>query len=133
MSVELDVVRSIYEDWERGDFGSLEWAHPDIELVAIGGPDPGRRIGATAVRQAWRDFLSAWRDYRVFAEDYRELGDGRVLVFNRLSGHGKSSGLDVARTATPGGNLFEFDAGKVRKLLLYWDRDRALADLGQER
>jgi hypothetical protein len=39
----------------------------------------------------------------------------------------------VGTTATPGGNLFEFRAGKVRKLLIYWDRGRALADLGLEK
>ena len=28
----VEIVRSIYAAWERGDFSSTEWAHPEIEL-----------------------------------------------------------------------------------------------------
>jgi hypothetical protein len=38
-----DLVRSIYADWECGDYGSSEWADAEIEHVIAGGPDTSCR------------------------------------------------------------------------------------------
>jgi hypothetical protein len=35
VSANLNVVRSIYADFELGDFSSTEWADPEMELVVM--------------------------------------------------------------------------------------------------
>ena len=130
MSANLDLVRSIYADWERGEFGSAEWAHPEIETVMADGPAPSRSMGVAGAADLWRNFLNAWEGYRAEAVEYRELDAERVLVLIRRSGRDKRSGVDLEQIASAGAVLYHLRDGKVTKQIVYFERDRALADLG---
>jgi ketosteroid isomerase-like protein len=130
MSANLDLVRSIYAAWERGDFSSAEWVHPEIEYVVADGPEPGTRAGLVGLREGWRDFPDAWEDFRTEAEEYRELDDERVLVLVHSSGRSKTSGLELGQLRDEGAHLFHVRDAKVTRLVIYFDRERALADLG---
>ena len=129
-SANLELVRSIYAAWDRGDVSSAEWAHPEIELVYADGPDPGSWKGLAQMAQGFRNILSAWEDVRAEADEYRELDDERVLVLDHRSARGKRSGLELGQIQTNGAVLFHIRDGKVARLLIYWDRERGLADLG---
>ena len=82
--------------------------------------------------EVWRDYLSAWEDYRVEVEEYRELDGERVLVLIHRQGRGKTSGLELGQMQTKSAVLFHVRDGKVTRFVVYWDRDRALADFGLE-
>jgi ketosteroid isomerase-like protein len=127
MSANVEVVRSIYAAWGRGDFSRAEWAHPEIEYVLPDGPEPGSWMGITQMAQAFRDQLRAWEDYRVEASDFRELDDQRVLALVHFRASGKTSSVEVDQE---GAEIFHLREGKVTRLVAYWGRDRALADLG---
>jgi ketosteroid isomerase-like protein len=130
VSENLDLVRSICADWERGDFGRAGWAHSDIEFVRDVDLDPDRTQGIAAMASAWRRWLDEWEDFRpVEVDEYRELDDRRVLVTGRIRGRGKASGVEVEKGFA---NLFELREGRVARLVLYEDLDRAVADLGLE-
>jgi ketosteroid isomerase-like protein len=130
MSENLDLVRSIHADWERGDFRRVDWAHVDIEFVRDSEFDPDRTAGIAGMASAWRRWLDEWEDLRpAGADEYRELDDERVLVTGRIRGRGKASGVEVEKRFA---NLFELREGRVARLVLYIDPDRALADLGLE-
>jgi ketosteroid isomerase-like protein len=130
VSANLDLVRSIHTAWGRGDFGAAEWAHPEIEYVHADGPVPGSWTGLAGMADGWRGFLKTWEQFRAEPDEYRELDGERVLVLARFSGRGKTSGLELGRMRTNGAALFHVRAGKVTSLVIYWDSERALTDLG---
>lgn len=130
MSANLELVRSIVAPWERGDYGSAEWADPEIEYVIADGPSPGRWRGRAAMAEAARANLDTWEDVRFESEELRELDDERVLALHGYTGRGKASGLEVGQVSAKGAQLFHVRGGKAIRLVHYWDRERAFADLG---
>jgi ketosteroid isomerase-like protein len=134
MSENLNLVRSIYAAWERGDWSSIDWADPAIELVMVDQPGAQEAKGIAATAVAWRDFLSTWDGYRIEAREYRELNDARVLVLLQAFGRSRAAGLDLKDVTRGhnGANVFEIRDGKVIRLDAYFDERAALADLGLE-
>jgi SAM-dependent methyltransferase len=126
-SANVELVRSIFSAWERGDWSSAEWADPDIEFVRVDGPAPGSWRGFAEVAGGVREMLSAWDDFHLAADEYREFDGGRVLALTSAMGRGKRSGVQLR---TPGANLFQIGEGRVTRVVTYYERDRALADLG---
>ena len=128
----VEIARAIYAPWERGDFTSAQWAHPDIEFAIADGLDAGTWTGLAGMAQAWSEWLRTWDEYRVEVDEYRRLDDERILVLMVHCGRGKASGLEVAQFGTrrAGANVLHVCVGRVTRLVLYWDRDRALGDLG---
>jgi ketosteroid isomerase-like protein len=130
MSENLDLVRSIYVDWEQGHlFNQDTWAHPDIEFEERDGPEPTHLKGIEALKENFRGFMDAWDGWRVEAEAYRELDEERVLVFARVSARGNASELSIGQ---PRAAVYHLRDGRVVRYVVYWDRARALADLGLE-
>jgi len=133
VSENLDRVRSIYADWERGDFSRNDWADPEIEFVLADGPRPTRSTGLAGMAESWRNRIDVIEGVRIEAEELRDLDDGRVLVLVRNMGRARRSGVEIeqlggARMAA----VFRIEGGRVTSLAIYWERSRALADLGLE-
>ena len=130
MSENLDLVKSIFEAWRRGDYTSADWADPNIEFAMVGDLIEGQWKGVAQMAEAWTGLLRSWDDLKSVPDAIRELDDGRVLVFLRNDGRGKGSGIPVAEIAAKSANLFEVQGGKVTKLTIYWDRQDAVAAVG---
>jgi ketosteroid isomerase-like protein len=127
----LELVRSIYAGWEKGDFGSNEWAHPDIEFSFADGPEPQLWRGLEAMAEGYREWLRAWREFRAEPEEYLLVDDERVLVLVRNSGRGRVSGLEIAERTVA--NLFHVQEGRVTRIVVYLDREHAFRDVGIRR
>jgi hypothetical protein len=84
-SANLELVRSIFTAWERGDFSETDWADPVIEFVVADGPEPGTWTGLTGMAEVNRVWLSAW-------EGFQSAGR-RVPCARRRAGTRARSGL----------------------------------------
>lgn len=130
MAANLDFIKSIYTAWEMGDFSTADWADPDIEFEMVGGLTPGIWNGVAEMTEVWAGLLRAWEGLRAVPEEFRELDGDRVLVYLRNEGRGKGSGIELHGISAKSANVFTVRGEKVTRLILYWDRARAIADLG---
>src|SRR5207244_4285412 len=128
MSANLDLVRSPYAAWERGDFGSARWADPEIEYVIVDGPDAGHWTRLDGMAAGFRAGVGVLQDARIKLDEYRELDAERVLALVKYVGRGKASGLQFGDGWGKGAAILHIVDGQVRKIVNYWDR--AHADLG---
>jgi uncharacterized protein len=121
---DVELVRSIFDQFARGDFRSaVEHYAPDVEWAenrSITGKGVYR--GRAALRDGFLDWLSAWDGYRCEAEEVFTAGD-RVVVSVRGSGKGKLSGAEASDAFYM---VFSIRDGKVARIENYRDRDEAL-------
>ena len=106
----VELVRSIYAAWERSDYSSADWAHPEIERVADG--------PTTRARPGWLQYDSGAGVSRIRARP--------SVAALRPAGADVDSEIGIVQ----GANLFHVRGGKVTRLVLYWDRERALEAVG---
>ncbi len=126
MSENVEIVKRIYESWERGDFRSNDWADPEIRF-SIPGPDPEAQ-GLEKMRETWFSFLQAYSDLSLKATEYFE-GEGDVVVTRQaFYGKGRSSGIPVDEIM--GGCVFTLRDGKVIRFQGFTDIDDAFAEAG---
>jgi ketosteroid isomerase-like protein len=133
MSDNVEFVRSIYTHWERGQFDLLGWAHAEIEFVVADGPRPRRLRGLRAMLQHWRDFLTAWNRGGVVVDEYRQLSDRRVLVLLHFGqGRARATDAEDRQRGQTGAQILDVREGTITRLVTYFDRERALDELGLE-
>jgi hypothetical protein len=59
-----------------------------------------------------------------------KIDEQRVLVLVQFHGRTKTSGLELGQIAGRNASLLDIEHGTVRRLALYWERERAFTDLG---
>jgi hypothetical protein len=73
MSENLDLVRSLRSEWDRGDFSRTDWAHPEIEYVIVDGSSRRSWTGLSGMAKGWRDILADWENWHAQTTGVREI------------------------------------------------------------
>ena len=130
MSEKRRLLEAIYADWDRGDYTRTDWFHPDFELVfAPGFLDEGVFQGLEEAGRGWRGWLGQWALWRTTATRYIELDEHRFAVVCHIEGTSKTTGVELAQE---GGNIWEFEGGLPRRLVIYAHERDLLRDLGTD-
>jgi ketosteroid isomerase-like protein len=123
----VELVRSIFDGWSRGDFGvGWDLMTPDFEWrqhrEAV---EPGSHRGA-GIERALENIFEIYEDFHVEAERYIDAGDA-VVVFGRTIGRARRSGLAMDRGFA---FVWTVEGGRLVRLQVYSDRSEALEAVG---
>ena len=124
-----DTVRSIYEEWAKGNFhAGGDLYDPHIVLVqGEGFPEKGAHWGTDGVREYMRRFLEAWERVTIEAEGVDAVGESVVAeVLQRAVGEGSGAPGEFRYF-----QVWTFRGGKVIRLETFRERDAAFAAAGR--
>jgi len=121
------VERAIAAVNERDIEGYLACCTEDIQLRTPVSPVAGAYEGAVGIRRFFADIEDAGPDFRLDLERLEAVGGERVLAYTRVTYHGRASGLS---TPIETGNVYEFEKGRIRRIEIFIDREKALEAAG---
>jgi ketosteroid isomerase-like protein len=95
----VEIVRSIYDQWGRGDFrAGTDLYDPEVELVLRPEfPDAGVYRGPEEIRKYMReDFLRDWEGAAIVGEEFLDAGDSVVVrVHQQATGPGSGAPVEM--------------------------------------
>jgi ketosteroid isomerase-like protein len=99
----VESLRRLYADWERGDFGAGWDLFASDVFFDPGSPGDKPVLGLERVVAHFRDFLSQCESFRVVPQDFSaagrtDAGDEVVLVTERQYGTGSVSRVPIDQT-----------------------------------
>jgi hypothetical protein len=117
------VVRGAIEAFNRGDFDAvLEFVHPEIEVIRIGGlPTVTGRDAAFGL------ILPDAFDSQELAIDEMRVEGEVVIVSGPFHARGSGSGIELSRESH---SVFWVEDTRIRRMATYFELDEALAAAG---
>ena len=121
----IEALRGLQEAFNAGDLeAALEAFDPGAEWQqAREDPDAETLYGSKSIRRLWESWREAYPDLRIEADEVIAMAE-RVFVWVRITGHGRSSGVEVALEEA---YVYTFRDGIIVRLEEYFDRQRACA------
>jgi ketosteroid isomerase-like protein len=130
MSENLDLLRSIFAAWERGDFASgIEPLAADIRYSAAQPEGQAIASGRVEMARFLRDFLASWDRYWIELHDLQEVAPDRFLATATQYGSGKDSG---AETSMPAFIAIAFRDREIAQLEFFYGHAGAVSALKGE-
>jgi ketosteroid isomerase-like protein len=126
---DVELVRLAMKAWNREDIDELiPLSDPEVEFVSIFAGMEGRTYrGYDGLRQYFADMKDAWAEFHRDIEEVTDAGSDQVVVFFRLVGTARASGVPVDERVT---TVFRLREGRLHRMVVYRDRDEALEAAG---
>jgi ketosteroid isomerase-like protein len=117
------------EAWDRAAIDELiAISDPDIEFVSIFAGMEGRTYrGYDGFREYFADMSDTWAEFHRDIEKMIDAGGDKVVVFFRLRGTARVSGVPVDERVT---TVFELRKGRLYRMVVFRDPAEALRAAG---
>jgi ketosteroid isomerase-like protein len=124
----VEVIRRVLSEWERGNFASTEFFNPDVHVRWINPIFVHRSEthGLDELRQAMVEFLDAWERVTASAERIVTAGD-QVISVETWRGRGRASGIE---TEVRHSSVWSVAGGKITYFANYGNPDAAFEAAG---
>jgi ketosteroid isomerase-like protein len=126
---DVQLVWRAMQAWNREDIDELvPLTDPEVEFVSIFAGMEGRTYrGYDGLRRYFADMKDAWAEFHRDIEGMKDAGSNQVVVFFRLLGTARASGVPVDERVT---TVFRLREGRLYRMVVYRDRDEALEAAG---
>jgi ketosteroid isomerase-like protein len=125
----VEIVRAVYDEWEKGNFqaGGGLWDQRVLFIPVPELPGSGDYHGPEGVSRFMRGFLESWAKYTIAAEEFTKVGDS-VVVVTRQHGIGRGSG--IAGQSSQQTHIWTFRGRAVIRFEAFAHRAEALEAVG---